>query len=496
MTKLTAILLAFAMIFTLAACGKTVEPEVKDPEPQVIETPEPVTEPDATEPAPTEPVTEEPELSWDDLVGTWYLKTCYLDENEVIEGDPGFWDAYENNTDARLTFTDTDGIDYYWETKYEVSEEYEDMPHETVNEPVSEEYDFADWCITAQSPYGNSYRIGFADENTLVCYETYGGADLGYESTLKLLYTKEGPIEFHKNVLDADYLTGYWYMNSVEVDGDYSYCIDSGNDCWIYFDGEGHADFYDGNIYFPEEAHMAEGCEYRVIDEPVLSWVDDSEYPDRQDWSVEVDIPMFYDDEEEYYQFGLTDDYTLTMYHEIVADGGSYHVGVVGQFSWYSPFEDDGYGEAQLPAYISDLVDNAGERQWMIAICDPDEELKAELDAGGWELNDMSYLYDWENPKELVLIPVGWDVELEVCTGEPVITNGEFEYWLKDECMYNPDVCAGTLWRGIVDMPDSVDDATLCLYMGFGSEGLNGGEEYFIRICDFFEEGEDPYLGF
>lgn len=505
MKKYIALILALAMVFTmtLTGCGKKEEEPVKTPETTTEQTaaPAPATQPE-TPPEPEKPkdAYDDAELKWEDLVGTWYLKTFYYDEtaDPSDEEDPGFWDAYENNTDARLVFTNTDGIDYYWASKYEVSEDYEDMPHEIVKEPVSEDYDFMTWCVTASAPEDIAYRIGFVDKDTIVCYETYSADYLEEPIVYKGIYTKEGPVEFHKSILDPDYILGYWYMNSYEVDGDSGYCVDTGEDCWIYFGEDGYAEFYDGNINWPEEANHADMCEYRVLDEPVMSWLDDSEYPDRQDWSVEVDIPNFYNDEYEYYQFGLIDDYTLRLYHEIIADGGSYHVASVCDFSWFSPFEPDYYAaDCVLPDYIQELRENAADNQWMIAICNPSEELRAELDAGNWELSDMSYLYDWKNPTELVLAPVGSDVEIGICTGTATYdSDGYFYDWTDEEYMYMPFVYDGMLWRGIVDMPEDSADATLCLRMGFGSEGLNGGEDYYIRICNFYEEGEDPYLEF
>lgn len=493
MKKYTALVLALIMVLTvaLAGCGKD-KPEDNSGEPA----PENITTDTTVPDDGAEPEAQQAPVTWKDLVGEWYLKTLYYDYEMSTDGtDPGFWDAAQQNVDSRITVYESEGIDYLWASKYGVDDDFEDMPFEIVNEPVDEDETYMDWCIVAQ-PYDYlTMRIALTDADTLVCIEHYFDDDIELSSTHKGIYTKEGPIEFHKSDYHYEDLVGTWYQYDYEIDGDSGLCYESGTDTWICFNEDMTADFYSGNINYPEDAEFYEGCAVTIAEEPILSWLDDDYYPDRQDWSVYVDIPCNEYSEEEVYQFGFIDDYTVTMYHEIVADGGSYHVGSVGNFGYYSPFEGEGYYVSQLPQVIQDLVDVAADDQWVVVLSNPSDEIKTVLDYEEWPINDCTGYYDWDNAGELVIAPVDMPMQLQVYTGKAVYdADGNFSYWEKEDFMYDDFLEPGQLWRGIVDLPEDPADATLCLFMGFGDMGLDGGDEFFIRLCDF--DAEDPYLYF
>lgn len=497
MKKYTALALALIMILTmtLAGCGKS-EPEPVTPEVTPAETPAAAKEPETViEP---EPEPETVTITWNDLVGEWFLKTMYYDVDEAIDdpNDPGFWDAAAQNVDARITVYASEGIDYFWSTKYSVDDDFEDLPFEIIQEPVSEDETYMDWCITAQ-PYDYlDFRIGLADADTLICLTHYFDADIELDTVNKCVYTKDGPIQFHKSELTYTDILGTWYQYYYEIEGDNGLCSDTGMDCSITFYDDMTADFYSGNIYYPEDSVYYEGCEVTIVEnEPVLGWLSDDSYPDRQDWSVYVDIPKSELSDEETYQFGFTDDYTLTMYLEIVADGGSYHVDSVGSFDYFSPYEGQGVFVSEIPWQIQEYIDAAEENEWVVALANPDEELETSLNYEEWNLSDESSWNDWKNPTEIILAPVDKVMEFEIHAGAPVLdANGNMIDWDGDSFMYCDVIHPGELWRGIVDLPDNWADATLCLYMAFGTEGLDGGEAYLLPLGDF--NSEEPYIRF
>ena len=488
MKKITALVLALIMVCAIAltGCGKT-EPAENITEPVApAETPTTANEPEGPIPM-VDPPVELQGPDWNDLVGEWYLQTMYYDEDGTEDG-PGFWNAAEQNVDARITIYASEGIDYFWSTKYSVDDDFEDLPFNILTEPAAEGETYMDWCIEAQPYDYETLRIALADENTLVCYEHYLDESIDLDSTHKCIYTKDGPIEFHKSMLSYSDILGTWYQYDYEVDGDSGLCFDVGMHTSITFYDDMTADYYSGNIEYPEEAVKYEGCAVTIVEEPILSWLPDDDYPERQDWSVIVDIPKDEFSEEEHYQFGFTDDYTVTMYLEIIADGGSYHVGSVGNFGYFSPYDGQGMHIPQMPAIIQGYIDEAAENQWVVAITNPDEELVTALDYEEWPLNDCSGYYEWDNMGELVLAPVHTSMQINIYTGSIMYdSDGNYIGWDKGDLMYDAFLEPGDLWRGMVDLPDAPADASLCLFIGFGEMGLDGGEEYFTPLCKMSE---------
>ena len=487
MKKKLALLLALLMLaaICLTAC-KMIPfrlPFFGRPDPPPIEHPEPpAPEPDEPDdpPAPQEP--DEPDF--DDMVGIWYLESFRSASDGEYESFG--WEAADVNVDARIVFGVNKTMDYTWGTPYDISEYYEGMICEIVQEPATEGYDLLPWCVQAANEYGNVYRVGFTEEGKLLCYEKFVLDEEDFVYYIGI-YTKDGPVEFRPEPYSYEDLTWLtWYQYDLYNDDEYSSCYDTFTDCQITLYNDYTADYYYYTEGMSGDAIYLDSVPVQIVNRPL-----DSEDPLAQDWHMVLEgVP--------YGKNGLRSTIKLTVSYDgslmavISTDGVAFSERHASFYDW-SPLDMGGmdYYEFETPPSVQALFDAAAEDQWLITVCDPSEEMIAECEERGILLNEPENAYKWSNPKELLICPTTEAVYIEVNTGRAIFAaDGSYEDWEADASVYFTYLYPGEVYRCLVDMPYDPEDATLCLYMDFIYEGA-----YTIRIFEFDSDG-DPYLYF
>lgn len=278
----------------------------------------------------------------------------------------------------------------------------------------------------------------------------------------------------YKNVL------GSWYMYSSEIEGYEALAAEENNNCCVTFYEDMTATLVSEVYYEPGE----EPDRY----ENAGAVRDMGESSNMGKWLVEFDV------EDCTYYYSLKEDGRLVQicdvvyaYEEYEALSVSYFVREQQAFAPPVPV---------VPESVQAIMDGATDNNWITVICDPDEQMVAELDEGNWILHD-------ESDNEWLDYPITKPVELVVCnTSDSIVdiqihepgmdydpTSEEYE-WVRGPFMYWANLKPGEIARFVVNMADTPREATMAMYFTFYNE--DNEDCFYFRVYRY----DDPYLYF
>lgn len=274
----------------------------------------------------------------------------------------------------------------------------------------------------------------------------------------------EEPVYTYEDII------GDWYLYSSEIEGCETLATDENENCVITFNEDHTAHMLSSTYYGPREEPYTFEVSGDVFDLPADNYWGT--------WNANFEIMDC-----EYYYF-MNSDGNLIQLCDIAYDEGSWHSVATGIFVR----EQQVFAPEPLivPADVQEIMDGAGEDNWVTVIAAPSAEMSAELDAAGWELHD-------ETDNEWLSYPITNPVELIVCN-----TSDRFFYvqihdprddydptssdtgWVRGSFMYFDNLNPGEIARFIVNMPDDPTEAKMALYMFFDGEPED--EPYYMRI--------------